>query len=106
MITTADILAAPILIVDDLEANVFLLEELLDGAGYTAVSSTRDPNEVFELHRRNHYSLILLDLLMPGLSGYEVMERLKAIETEGYLPVLVATAQPEHKLRALQAGAK
>jgi len=50
--------------------------------------------------------LILLDLLMPGMDGFQVMEGLKEIEPDGYLPVLVITAQPGHKLRALQAGAK
>ncbi len=59
-----------------------------------------------DLHRRNSYSLILLDLQMPGLDGFQVMEGLKEIEGDGYLPVLVITAQPAHKLRALEAGAK
>ncbi|MFH2119991.1 MAG: sigma-54 dependent transcriptional regulator, partial [Pseudomonadota bacterium] len=54
----------------------------------------------------NHYDLILLDLLMPGMDGFQVMEDLKEIETDGYLPVLVITAQPAHKQRALEAGAK
>jgi signal transduction histidine kinase len=106
MITSADILKASILIVDDQEANVSLLEQMLSGAGYVSVTSTRNPHEVCELHRQNRYSLIVLDLLMPGLDGFQVMEGLKAIETEGYLPVLVQTAQPNHKLRALKAGAK
>jgi len=106
MIVQADILAARILIVDDLEANVVLLERMLRGAGYSAVSSTSDPQRVGELHRQNRYALILLDLQMPVLDGFQVMEALKEIETEGYLPVLVITAQPDHKLRALQAGAR
>ena len=63
-------------------------------------------SEVCELHRKNRYDLILLDLQMPGMDGFQVMEGLKEIETDGYLPVLVITAQPGHKLRALQAGAK
>jgi signal transduction histidine kinase len=106
MISSSDILRASILIVDDQEANVSLLEQMLSGAGYVSVSSTRNPHEVCELHRKNRYSLILLDLQMPGLDGFEVMEGLKAVETEGYLPVLVQTSQPGHRLRALQAGAK
>ena len=106
MIRSADILKAGILIVDDQEANVSLLEKMLRGAGYVSIASTRNPREVCELHRKNHYSLILLDLQMPGLDGFQVMEGLKAIETDGYLPVLVITAQPDHKLRALKAGAK
>ena len=106
MISPADILNATILVVDDKDANVRLIEGMLRIAGYTAVSSTTDPREVLELHRKNHYSLILLDLQMPGMDGFQVMEGLKEIEAGGYLPVLVITAQPEHKLRALEAGAK
>jgi len=66
MISTSDILNATILIVDDLQANVRLLENMLRGEGYTRIASTMDPREVCELHRKNHYDLILLDLLMPA----------------------------------------
>ena len=72
----------------------------------SSITSTMDPGEVCELHRKNRYDLILLDLQMPGMDGFQVMEGLKEIEPDGYLPVLVITAQPGHKLRALQAGAK
>ncbi|QUN32344.1 adenylate/guanylate cyclase domain-containing protein [Cupriavidus sp. KK10] len=106
MIDTADILAARILVVDDLEANVLLLEAMLHGAGYTRVEATTDPRTVGELHRRNHYDLIVLDLQMPGMDGFEVMEHLQAVQPESYLPVIVITAQPDHKLRALRAGAR
>ena len=106
MVSAADILNARILVVDDKEANVRLLEGMLRVAGYVCVESTTDPNEVCELHRKNRYGLILLDLQMPGMDGFQVMEGLKEIEEDGYLPVLVITAQPDHKLRALQAGAK
>ena len=106
MISSSDILHGKILIVDDQEANVVLLERMLRGAGYVSITSTMDPREVCELHRKNRYDLILLDLQMPGMDGFQVMESLKEIETGGYLPVLVITAQPGHKLRALKAGAK
>jgi len=106
LVNSADILNAKVLIVDDLEANIILLERMLRGAGYTSVASTMDPLEVCELHRRHRYDLILLDLQMPGMDGFQVMEGLKEIEPDGYLPVLVITAQPGHKLRALQTGAK
>ncbi len=106
MLSTADVQNAGILIVDDKIANVLLLQGMLRVAGYTHVESTTNPTEVCELHRKNRYSLILLDLQMPGMNGFEVMEGLKEIEEGGYLPVLVITAQPDHKLRALQAGAR
>jgi DNA-binding response OmpR family regulator len=106
MVSPADILNARILVVDDQEANVRLLEGMLRIAGYASIESTTDPNEVCELHRKNHYALILLDLQMPGIDGFQVMEGLKEIEEHDYPPVLVITAQPDHKLRALEAGAK
>ena len=106
MIPPSAVLNAKLLIVDDKEANVRLLFRILVNGGYTSVSSTMEPTEVLELHRKHRYDLILLDLMMPGMDGFEVMERLKEIEPAGYLPVLVVTAQPGHKLRALQAGAK
>ena len=106
MISSADIHKASILIVDDQAANVVLLEQMLSGAGYETISSTRNPREVCALHRKNRYDLILLDLQMPDMDGFQVMEDLKEIETGSYLPVLVITAQPDHKLRALKAGAK
>jgi formate hydrogenlyase transcriptional activator len=106
LVNPSDILNARILVVDDQQANVQLLEQMLSNAGYVCVTSTMDPTEVCELYQRNHYDLILLDLQMPGIDGFQVMEALKAIETESYVPVLVITAQPDHKLRALEAGAK
>jgi PAS domain S-box-containing protein len=106
MITESDILNASVLVVDDQEANISLLEQMLREAGYTRVASTMNPHEVCALHRRNQYDLILLDLQMPGMDGFQVMEGLKTNDADAYLPVLVITAQPGHKLRALQAGAK
>ena len=106
MLNASEILNAGILIVDDQEVNVSLLEQLLSEAGYTRVASTMNAHEVCTLHRRNDYDLILLDLQMPGMDGFQVMAGLKANVTDGYLPVIVLTAQPGHKLRALQAGAK
>jgi two-component system, cell cycle response regulator len=102
----SDILNASILIVDDQESNVILLKQLLSEAGYTRVSSTMNSQEVCALHRDSPYDLIVLDLQMPGLDGFQVMAALKTNEPDSYLPVIVITAQPDHKLRALQAGAK
>ena len=68
--TIPDTLDAHILIVDDQAANVSLLEQTLQQAGYTQVSSTMNSMEVCALHRKNNYDLILLDLQMPGMDGF------------------------------------
>jgi diguanylate cyclase (GGDEF)-like protein/PAS domain S-box-containing protein len=106
MISQNDLYHARILIVDDQPVNVELLEYLLNSTGYKAVSSTTDPRLVAGLHATHRYDLIILDLQMPGMSGFEVMEALKPMETDAWLPVLVVTAQPDHKLRAFEAGAR
>ncbi|MDP3933138.1 MAG: response regulator, partial [Methylococcaceae bacterium] len=77
MISKQDILNASILIVDDQPSNVLLLGEMLSDASYSNVTTTNDPFEVFALHQKNNYELILLDLQMPGMDGFEVMENLK-----------------------------
>jgi PAS domain S-box-containing protein len=105
-VSLADIHHASILIVDDQAANIDLIEQLLHEEGYTQVTSTLDPQEVCTLHRKKRYDLIVLDLQMPVMDGFQVMEALKTNADDAYLPVLVLTAQPGHKLRALQAGAK
>ena len=106
MISRSDILNANVLIVDDQYVNIRLLEHMLSGAGYVSVTSTTNPFDVCELYRKNRYDLVLLDLQMPRMNGFQVMECLKEIESDSYLPVLVITAQPKLELRALQAGAK
>jgi adenylate cyclase len=106
MMRPTDIFHGKILIVDDEEANVALLEQLLKGAGYVDISSTTDAQKVCELHLISHFDLILLDLNMPGMDGFQVMENLKQIERDSYIPVLVLTAHPDHKVRALNAGAR
>ena len=106
MISQQHFLEANILIVDDQESNVQLLEEMLREAGYQRIASTTDPFAVCALYLANRYDLILLDLQMPGLDGFQVMEAIKEIQTDSYLPILVITAQPNHKLQALSSGAK
>lgn len=101
-----EIFNANILLVDDQQANLMLLEQLLEDTGYRRLTATINPFEVCALHRLNQYDLILLDLQLPGMDGFQVMEALKTNASDPYLPVIVITAQPGHKLRALQSGAK
>ena len=105
-VAMAAIQHARILIVDDQPVNVALLEQMLGEAGYDRVDSTTNPRDVGALHRERKYDLILLDLQMPGMDGFQVMESLRGADSDGWLPVLVITAEPGHKLRALQAGAR
>ncbi|GGX92222.1 EAL domain-containing protein [Massilia dura] len=106
MISRADIQGASILIVDDQPVNVQLLEYLLQSTGYTHVSSTTDPRVVAAWHEQYNYDIIILDLQMPGMDGFAVMQALRPLEPEGYLPVLVVTAEPDKKQAALDAGAR
>jgi diguanylate cyclase (GGDEF)-like protein/PAS domain S-box-containing protein len=106
MISASDIRRARILVVDDEPVNVQLLEFLLKTSGYEHVASTTDPREVAALHLQHHYDLIILDLQMPHMDGFQVMEALKPMEREAWLPVLVVTAEPAKKLAALEAGAR
>src|SRR4051812_28586866 len=79
MIGSSDILQGKILVVDDQKTNILLLERMLQGAGYVFIDSTTDPTQVCELHRKNHYDLILLDLQMPAMDGFQVIENLKEV---------------------------
>jgi two-component system, cell cycle response regulator len=106
MVSIIDILNAKILIVDDQESGAQFLKIMLEQAGHTDVTYTTNPYGVCELHRTNHYKVILLDLRMPGMDGFQVMKGLNEIETDDYIPVLAITAEPAYKLPALKAGAK
>ncbi|NNG25236.1 EAL domain-containing protein [Telluria aromaticivorans] len=106
MISLSDIRRARILVVDDEPVNVQLLEYLLKTTGYENVSATYDPRQVVSLHLKHRFDLIILDLHMPGMDGFDVMEALKPLESDSWLPVLVVTAEPDKKLAALEAGAR
>lgn len=101
-----EILKAKILVVDDSPDNIDLMLEILRDAGYSNVTATMRPAQVCPLHEEHNYDLILLDLQMPELNGFQVMKGLKEIEHGGYLPVLALTAQPSFKIAALEAGAR
>jgi CheY-like chemotaxis protein len=85
MAGSTNILGAGILIVDDQESSISLLKLILNGSGFTSVSSTTDAREVCDLYRKHRYDLILLDLLMPGMYGFQVIEGLKEIEPDDTL---------------------
>ena len=105
----ADILNAKILIVDDAEANLRLLEDLLAREGFHQVISTADSTRAIDLFTAFQPDLILLDLMMPELDGYAVLELLsRHIPKNEYLPVLVLTADATiaAKRKALALGAK
>ncbi|MFC1749478.1 HD domain-containing phosphohydrolase [Pseudomonadota bacterium] len=103
-----NILNAGILIVDDNQANVTLLEMMLSYAGYTQVQSTTDSREVKDIYHSNNIDLILLDIRMPYLDGFQVMEQLSDQIKDDYLPILVLTAQKdmETRVKSLESGAK
>ncbi|WP_135077300.1 HD domain-containing phosphohydrolase [Terasakiella sp. SH-1] len=98
-----------ILVVDDNPSNVLLLEALLQQEDYHNITSTTDPTVVRSLHEEHDFDLILLDIQMPKLNGFEVMEQLKEHhDQDDYLPVLVLTAQTDMdtRLRSLDLGAR
>jgi len=106
MISSSDILRGKILIVDDQESNIILIERMLRNAGYLFISSTLDPRKVVDLYRTNRYDLILLDIQMPDMDGFAVMDSLRKIAADDYPQILVITAESHHKQRALHSGAK
>ncbi len=103
---STDGFGARILIVDDEQSNIRLLEYTLRRAGYVEVTSTIDPRKVSALHLQNRYDLIILDLRMPRMNGFEVMESLKHVEGEDRVAILVMTADPSQMVPALKAGAR
>lgn len=97
-----------ILIVDDQSSNVLLLESILQEEDYTAYRGITDPRQALPIYLEYQPDLILLDLQMPYLNGFEVMNQLRARVPPGdFLPILVLTANitPEAKRQALAQGA-
>lgn len=104
-----DVLQARVLIVDDQEVNLRLLELILKREGFTCVRSLSDPYQVLSTTVEYQPDIVLLDLLMPGLDGFSIMELLQQTQSDGaYLPILVLTADvtPETRRQALAKGAK
>ena len=99
---------AKILIVDDEQGNIHVLERMLNSVGYQNITSTTDSRSTPEIYETMRPDLILLDIKMPGFSGFDVMNALRTMEKESYLPILVLTAQldTDTRLKAIKAGAK
>jgi putative two-component system response regulator len=107
-LSNEDITKGRILIVDDAESHILLLRKILKGAGYTSVAATTNPTEAADLYREFRPDLVVLDLHMRPLDGFQVIEQLKPLEPDTYVPVLMMTAlnDPDVLLRALEAGAR
>jgi putative two-component system response regulator len=99
---------AKILIVDDETTSVRLLKKILTEAGYTNIYSTRDPDKVQKLYQSVKPDLLVLDLHMPHMEGFKIMDQLRAIEKDDYLPILVISQERNRVIQfsALEAGAK
>ncbi|HEX7214130.1 MAG TPA: response regulator [Methylomirabilota bacterium] len=97
---------ARILIVDDTAMNLKLLEGILTGHGY-AVSTAPSGPVALERVRDEHPDLVLLDVVMPEMSGYEVCRRLRAVEATRLLPVIMVTALDplQERVKGIDAGA-
>jgi putative two-component system response regulator len=109
LLPTPRLTDARILVVDDERVNVVLLERILEQDGYRNVKSVTDPTQAVALYDQFEPDLVLLDLHMPKLDGFAVMELLsQRISSDTFLPILILTAdiRPEIKRRALAAGAK
>jgi len=108
MIQDQDIFNARILIVDDSQRNITLLETMLSDAGYTSFVSIKDPRKTTSLYTSFKPDLIILDINMPDMDGFQVMKMLQTMNKDDYVPVLVITAQQDKstRLKSLQSGAK
>lgn len=98
---------ASILVVDDNASNVELLREILTHDGYTRIRGETDPRKVVGLCEAEHYDLLLIDVRMPHMSGFELMEKLRPVFGSDYVPILVLTAQTDQETRrkSLELGA-
>jgi two-component system, cell cycle response regulator len=99
-------MTARVLVVDDILANIKLLEARLS-AEYFEVLTSSSPGEALEILQSEHVDVVLLDVMMPGMDGFEVCRRIKAAPKTMHVPVVMVTAldQPTDKVRGLEAGA-
>ncbi len=108
MISEEQFYRAKILIVDDEPANIRVLERLLNSKGYTCIESITDPREAVAGYQKFQPDLVILDLNMPHLNGFQILEQFNNLDQEYHVPVMVLTAQIDKnsKLKALELGAR
>ena len=108
MLSDESIKKAKILIIDDEAINIDILEEMLDTAGYNNLTLTTNPEEGVNHYFDEEYDLVLLDILMPVMDGFSVLQAFQKKENHSEIPVLVLTAlnDPNTRLKALQGGAR
>jgi putative two-component system response regulator len=96
-----------ILVIDDEPANIALLEDMLAEGGYTRVKTVNDSRLAMETYEAFEPDLVLLDLMMPHIDGFTILESLRAAAGESFFPIVVLTADANEstKLRALRTGA-
>jgi DNA-binding response OmpR family regulator len=109
LVTSEELLSRRILVIDDEEANVLLLKTLLEREGYQNTLCLTDPGEALEAYVRFDPHIVLLDLMMPGTDGYQLLEAFRRQGRQGaFRPVLVLTADTtvNARRRALALGAR
>ena len=94
-----EILSAKIMIVDDDPLSVMLLSGTLSEAGYTSLTSCEDPREAVGIFVESQPDIILLDINMPHLTGYDVLNLIKEAEPDKFIPVIVLTSQADNQAR-------
>ena len=95
-----------ILVVDDSSTNIVLLEAILNGQGYL-IETAQSVKEAYQIIKKETVNLILLDLLMPRVSGYDFLKEIKNNDSTKDIPVIIvsAVADPENKKKSIELGA-
>ncbi|MCA3255331.1 MAG: response regulator [Alphaproteobacteria bacterium] len=109
LVTSRDLLSRRILAIDDEDANLLLLTSLLEREGYTDVRCVADPMQALDAYVDHDPHLVLLDLMMPGIDGYQLLEAFRRqARPDEFRPVIVLTADTaiHARRRALSLGAK
>ena len=99
---------AALLVVDDIEDNRFALARRLAGQGYLNVTTAADGRQALELLKSKPYDLVLLDIMMPNVNGYEVLAQMKANESLRHVPVIMISAvdDVDSVIRCIELGAE